>query len=224
MSYDLESPPVASQTPYRAISLWAVLSVICAAGTLSMVVFDWKMAFFPVAAVFCGRRALLQMQRFPDEYTGKRLAEIGLLSGTALGLGFSIWLLLGGHEVPHGYRVLEYSELEPTSSDRDQISATAQELSDKATHVYLRGYMLPPMGGRVMGLSKFSICRNSDMCKFATTFGMKSARPTEEIHIEMTGDRTVNYTSRQIGIGGIFCVDRDRGPGYYLIKADYIYE
>ena len=68
-------------------------------------------------------------------------------------------------------------------------------------------------------LTKFSICRNSDMCKF----GMNLARPEDQIHIELTGDRQINYTSYQIGVGGKFLVPDDRFPQpYYLIQADYI--
>ena len=71
-----------------------------------------------------------------------------------------------------------------------------------------------------MGLKEFSICRTSDQCRF--TF--KTNRPTDLIHIELTGDLTIDYTTSQIGVGGIFQVDRESPNGTpYSIKADYVY-
>ena len=90
----------------------------------------------------------------------------------------------------------------------------------RGKNVYIRGYIIPPARGGTEKLTKFSICRNSDYCKFGR---MNYARPEDQIHIVMTGDREVNYTSYQIGIGGKFQIPDDRYPQpYYLIEADYI--
>jgi hypothetical protein len=224
MSTELQSPPTASPPHYRAVSLWAVLSMVSGVATLTMF-FGWALAFFPLAAIYCGRKALRQIQRMPEEYTGRQLAQAGIWLGAGLGIGFGGWLLLGGNEVPHGYRVLDYAELEPDPNIKGQTTSNAaQELSNNKTKVYVRGYMLPPQRGQWTGLTKFSICRNSDMCKFQSMGGMTSARPEDQIHIELTGDRTINYTSSQIGIGGVFSIDNDQQPQpYYVIKGDYIY-
>ena len=94
------------------------------------------------------------------------------------------------------------------------------ELADpnKKTKVYVRGYILP--GRRQLRLTEFSICRTSDQCRFAN----KANRPTDLIHIELTGDRTMDYTTHQIGVGGIFQVDLESLPHGtpYSIKADYL--
>ncbi len=186
-----------------------------------MFVYGWPLVFLPVAAIYFGRKAILQIRRMPDEYTGERVAEVGIWLGAVLGIGFSGWLLLGGHEVPHGYRVLDYADLEPDPNVKGATAPNAAlELSKNRTKVYLRGYIIPPPRGQSSGLTKFSICQSSHMCQFA----MNLARPEDQIHIELTGDRTLNYTSSQIGVGGIFSVVEDRSPQpYYLIEADYIY-
>ena len=54
-------------------------------------------------------------------------------------------------------------------------------------------------------MKEFSICRTSDQCRFA----IKANRPVDLIHIELMGDRTMDYTTHEIGIGGIFQVDPD---------------
>jgi hypothetical protein len=215
----LPQPPVSPH--YRAVSFWAVLSAACSLASLLMVVFGWVMAIFPLAAVYLGYRALRQIDRTPEEYTGVLLAKSAMASAAVVGLVVGTWLLLGGNEVPHGYRRLEYAELEPNPNEKGQfIPPLALELSEKKTKVYIRGYMLPPPRGRTSGLTKFSICNSSDQCKF----GMNAARPTELIKVELTGDLTMNYVSSQIGVGGIFCADDKPLDGKpYLIKADYIY-
>ena len=214
-----QDPSVSSPPRYRAISHWAVLSVVCGAAS-AMMIFGWLLALLPLAAIYFGRKALGQIDRLPEEYTGRWLAQVGIGLGAGLGIVLSVWLIFGGSEVPHGYQELkDYSLLEPDPNNKSEIvPPSALELSDKKTKVYVRGYMLP--GRRQMGLKEFSICRTSDQCRFQT----KTNRPIDLIRIELTGDRTVNYTTHQIGVGGIFHVDLESLSGTpYSIKGDYLY-
>ena len=123
--------------------------------------------------------------------------------------------------MPHGYQVLDWSDLEPDPSKHEAVPATALALGDpdKRTKIYVRGYIVP--GRRQVQLKEFSICRTSDQCRFA----IKANRPTDLIHIELTGDRTINYTTHQIGVGGILRIDPDSPNGTpYHFKADYVYQ
>ena len=218
MSAELQSPPTPSPPHYRAVSLWAVLSVAFAVATLAMF-FHWAMIIIPLLAIYCGYEALRQIQRTPEEYTGRRLAKTGMWLGGVLGGLFLGWWVFVRSEVPPGYQQIDYSILEPDPNMKDRVPSAALELNGK--NVYIRGYIIPPGRGRMSGLTKFSICRNSDMCKF----GMNLARPEDQIHIELTGDREINYTSYQIGVGGKLLVPDDRYPQpYYLIQADYIHQ
>ena len=196
-----------------------MLSIFFALGTLTMF-FHWAMVLLPLAAIYFGRKALHQIERMPEEYAGRAMAKTGIWLAAGLGIIFTVFWIFWRSEVPHGYQEIDYSQLEPNPNHKGEIvPPEAQKLSDNKTRVYIKGYMLPPQRGRSAGLTKFSICRTSDMCKF----GMNIARPCDEIHVELTGD-PINYSSYQIGIGGVFKVDSDRGPQpYYLIEADYIY-
>jgi hypothetical protein len=212
-----ESPLPVSTPQYRAVSVLAVLSIACAIATVTMFFTLW-MVVFPLAALCLGYKALSQIDRKPEVYTGRAIAKAGMWLGAALGLFFGGWDLFIRSAVPHGYQLLDYSILEPDPNSQGRGPNAAQELSNNKTRVFVRGYMLPPPRGQWTGLTKFSICRNSDMCKF----GMNLARPEDQIHIELTGDRTMKYTSSEIGVGGAFSVEPDQSPQpYYLIKADY---
>jgi hypothetical protein len=212
-----QDPSVLSPARYRAISFWAVLSVVCGAATVVMF-FGWWGGLAPLAAIYFGWKALQQIDRLPEEYTGRRVAQVGI--GLAVGLGalFSGGLILGLNEVPYGYKVLDYADLEP--NDKSQIaSAAAIEMSDKKTRVYARGYMLS--GRRQVQLTEFSIVRTSDQCSFQQGIN----RPVDMIRIELTGDHTIDYTTHQIGVGGIFHVDESCPNGTpYSIQGDYIYK
>ena len=185
-----------------------------------MIVVGWPAAVFPLAAIYFGLKALGQLDRLPEEYTGRPLAQTGIGLGAGLGVLLSGWLIFGNSEVPHGYQeIKDYSILDPNPDNKTEIIPPgAQELSDNKTRVYVRGYILP--GRRQVGLTEFSICRTADQCRFTN----KTNRPTDLIRIELTGDLAINYTTHQIGIGGIFHVDRDFPNGTpYSIKGDYVY-
>ena len=71
---------------YRAVSLWAVLSVVCGAASATMMFFGWLAAALPLAAIYFGLKALGQIDRLPEEYTGRRLAQVGIGLGAGLGI------------------------------------------------------------------------------------------------------------------------------------------
>jgi hypothetical protein len=214
-----QDPSVSSPARYRAISLWAVLSIVCGAATVTMIFAGWMAAFLPLAAIYFGLKALGQIRRVPEEYSGQRLAKVGIGLGAGLGILLSGWLIFGGSEVPHGYQELNWADLEPDPNKKNEVvPSSALELSDKKTKVYVRGYMLP--GRRQLRLTEFSIVRTSDQCRFA----IKANRPVDLIHIELTGDRTIDYTTHEIGVGGVFHVDLERPFPHgtpYSITGDY---
>jgi hypothetical protein len=201
---------------YRAISVWALLSVVCGAASVTMFL-GWMLAVLPLAAVYFGWEALCQIDRAPEEYTGVRLAKTGMGLGAALGIVLGAWLIFGKSEVPHGYQVLNWADLEPDKNGRP--SAAAQKLNDDKVRVYVRGYVLS--GKQWAQLNEFSICRTSDQCRFQTPAAI--AKTGELIRIKLTGDRTIDFTTHEIGIGGVFH-DDGLGSTPYLIEADYIYQ
>jgi len=217
-----QDPSVSSAPRYRAISLWAVLSVACGVASAAMIIFRLLAVPLPLAAIYFGLKALGQIDRLPEEYTGRWLAKMGIGLGAGLGIVLSGWLLFFGSEVPHGYQVLDWADLEPDASKHEAVPPAAMALGDpdKKIKVYVRGYIVP--GRRQVQLTEFSICRTSDQCRFVNKLGY---RPTDLIHIELTGDRTIDYTTHQVGLGGVFRVDPECPNGTpYHIKADYIYQ
>jgi hypothetical protein len=196
-----------------------VLSVVCGAATATMIFVGWLAVPLPLAAIYFGRNALDQIERLPEEYTGQRLAKIGIGLGAGLGILLSGWLIFSDNEVHPGYQRLNWADLEPDPNKKTElIPPSALELSDKKTKVYVRGYILP--GRRVVQLSDFFICRTSDQCRFSSQMGY---RPTDLIRIKLTGDLTIDYTTHEVGVGGIFQADDKNPHSPYCIEGYYVY-
>ena len=215
-----QDPSLSAPPRYRAITLWAVLSLICGVASATMIFFRWLAIPLPLAAIYFGMKALGHIERVPEEYSGRRLAQVGIGLGAGLGILLSGWLIFFGSIVPHGYQVLNWADLEPNDK-HEIVPPTALELADpeKKIKVYVSGYMLPSR--QQTGLTEFSICRTSDQCRFASQLGY---RPTDLIHIELTGDLTMDYTTHEIGVGGLFHVDLGSLKGTpYSVKGDYVY-
>jgi hypothetical protein len=198
---------------YRAISPWALLSLVCGLASATMF-FGWLLSFLPLLALYFGWEALCQIERVPEEYTGKSLAKTGMGLGAVLGILLGGWLIFGSNEVPHGYQVLDWADLKPDAAGRPQDSARQHEKQ----RIYIHGYMLS--GKQLVRLNEFSICRTSDQCKYS----MPAIKNNDLIRIKLAGDLVTDFTNRQIGVGGIFHVDETSGGTLYTIDADYLYK
>ncbi len=221
----MSSPPPPIPVRYRAVSRMAVLSTVCGVASAALVFRIALLLAFPAAALLLGWLGLRQIDRMPEEYTGERLAKTGLILGAVFGLLGGGWLWFGGSEVPPGYQVLDYADLQPDPNVRDQIVPPgALKLSDDKKNVYVKGYILP--GRRQVEVTNFFICRTSDMCRFQSS----EKKSSDLIRIELKGDLKIDYTMQQIGIGGLFHAETDFVHGTsktpqtpYTIEGNYIY-
>jgi hypothetical protein len=201
--------------PYRAISRSAILSAVMAVVSLPLVALALFSAAFqygdavPIGslgavlalfAVILGISGLSTIRRYPNEYTGKRLAATGLVSG-------SILLLLGATvsaythltEIPDGYEPISFDgDLKPDPDRPDlPISPKAIELSGKP--VFIKGYMHPGVAssGKV---DHFILVRDFGTCCFG---GQPKPTHMIEVYIPDSVDR-IAYSTRTIKLAGTF--------------------
>jgi hypothetical protein len=217
MSLPLETN--SATTPYRAMCLWAVMSVVAGALSIPILVFwfSWFWAVVPLTGIGLGWRALGQIRQAPNEWTGLRLAQFGI--GLSLGLwvvGYG-WLVLAGvRDVPYGYELIAYDKLQPDpNAPADPIPQSALDLQDK--RVFLKGFMRP--GRRQTGIREFVLVPVNGECPFC----IPNPKQTEMVRIVLQGDLETIYTTHQIGVGGRFQVDpADPSRIPYCVDADYI--
>ncbi len=214
-----DSLSIASQTPamrYRALCPPAVASV--ALGALSITTaLHWALAAIPLAGIVLGWQARKRIRRAPDEWTGLRLAQVGM--GLSVGLwvvGYGWLLFAGAKEVPFGYSRVTYEMLQPDPNmPTALIPPSATDMNDKK--VYIKGYMQPRR--KQSGIKEFILCPNNGDCPFC----IPNPLPTEKIRVVLQGDMETVYTNRLIGVAGKFQVNPGDSSGVpYGLDADYL--
>lgn len=242
MSLAIEMTPVpadaADLAPYRAISRAAILSAIMAALSLPLVALALVSmqfevgdavpvgimgAIFAAAALVLGFSGWRTVRRYPNEYTGLRLAKTGLIGGLVLCLaGTAAAAITYTTEVPEGYSRVGFWELQPDPDEPElPISPKALEISGKP--IFIKGYMHP--GVSSMGkVDHFILVPDMGTCCFGG-----QPKPTDMIEIYIPdGKSRVAYSPRRLKLAGTFLLaDRPtqslglNGVWYHL-KADQV--
>lgn len=202
---------------YRALHWAAVASLVFGGLSVVTLLGSWWWLLVPAVAVIFAWLALRQIAKTPEEYTGDKLAWIGVWLAAGFAMAGTVYLtLVKGGGVPHGYRRIDYAELEIDPREPTEIvpPRVKEELDGKK--IFIEGYMVP--GQQQMGLTRFILCRTSDQCRFI----VPTPQRRELIRIQCAGDMAVDYTDRQVGIGGRLHADPNDPHGMpYLIEADY---
>jgi hypothetical protein len=201
---------------YRAMTPSAVVSVVL--GSLSILTaFSWFLVILPLVGIGLGWRALRQIRAAPEEWTGRRVARLGVgLSVGFWAIGYGWLIFARTSEVPYGYQRLSYEVLQPDPvAAAEPIPQAAQDMQDK--RVFVKGYMQPRR--QQTGIREFILCPTNGDCPFCTP----NPKRTEMIRIVLQGDLETIYTTHQVGVGGRFQVDpKDPSGVPYTIEADYI--
>jgi len=203
-------------TPYRAISRSAVMSVVLALLSLPFVgmallsvrdkytdsggVGAWG-AVLAIAAFLLGLAGLATIRKYPTEYTGRRLAWCGVLSGLVLFLaGSAVAVFAYATEVPEGYASVYFSELQPDPEHPElPISPKAIELSGQK--IFIKGYMHP--GVASMGRVRHFILVND----FGTCCFGGQPKPTHMIEIYVPPElQGFAYSTSRMKVMGTFAV------------------
>jgi len=218
----VSSPKAKPPVRYQAVNPLAVASVV--AGSLSILtafgstVAAWLLlATIPVAGILLGWRALRQIRKAPEVWTGLRLAWVGIgLSAGLWTLGCA-WLAFADvSEVPYGYRWVVWDTIQPDpSKPTEPIPQTALDMQD--SKIYIKGYMQPRR--QQAGIKDFILCPANGDCPFC----VPNPARTQMIRVTLQGDMETTYTTHLIGVAGRFRVDADDLGGIpYSIDVDVL--
>lgn len=213
------SPPAEEFKPYRAVSRSAVLSFIFALVAAAFACMTLAAVFlkaygdavsigfwtslFSVFAIALGWAGLRTIRRYPNEYTGKLLARVGLLMGLAqfvLGIASSSYTY--ATEVPEGYSRITISDLQPDPDHPEflPVSPRAVELHEKP--IFVKGYMHPGVEG--MGqVNHFVLVFSYGECCFGG-----QPKPTHMVEVRLPeGQKGLRYSRRTLKLAGKFRVN-----------------
>ena len=176
----------------------------------------WSMALIPLAGIILSWRAIQQIREAPDEWTGLRIARVGM--GLCIGmwvLGYGWLMFCTAAEVPYGSQRANWDMLQPDPKSPEPIPQSAKDLHEK--NIYIKGYMQPRR--KQQGIREFVLCPANGDCPFC----VPNPRPTQMIRIVLQGDMETMYTTRMIGVAGKFLVEPGDPSGIpYSMETDYL--
>ena len=227
MSTDATTAPVfkssSNVTSYRALSRGAV----CAIG---LGVLGWAVSFFapilivvPVLGAICGRVAIGNIKKYPDELAGMMAARIGFIISIVCVIASLIThSVIYATEVPENYHRISFGELRP--NDRTALPFAEKAKQMDGQRVFLKGYVRPPSGKKNRLKSFIMVGDFGDCC-----FG-GNPKITEVVAIRIKSDDTVDYGYGLRKIGGVFRLnpnttavnEKDIPQVFYEIEADYV--
>jgi hypothetical protein len=182
---------------YRALSA-AALSAF-ALGVLSPLAFlDMWLGLVPVAALLLGFVALRQISRRPSEYTGKKLAIIGLaLAAVFLVGGGAYQSLVYSNELPGpDFLRASYAELQPYEGD-PPMKLTPETLALNGKKVLIKGYVFP--GQRTSGITQFLLVRDQGDCCFGG-----NPKVTDRILVQLKDTKGFDFSGKLFKVAGEF--------------------
>lgn len=187
---------------YRALSTAAVASLVL--GVLSVLaLLDWWLALIPFAGVILGIVALRNIRKQPEEYTGRKVAILGIVLATLFWIGgFGRLGYLRATEVPPGYERIDYSLLQPGPDDSPiSIPPEAKELDGKK--IFIKGYVYP--GLKKEGITEFLLVRDNGTCCFGG-----NPKITDRIQVSLADTNGVTYSQGLFKVAGTFHVTPPR--------------
>lgn len=218
----LSEASVGVDFPYRAISRAAIASLVLFFIGLPglMPTFEPVLAI-SVFGVLAALIAIKTVRRYPNEYGGGLLAQIGLMLNTALlvgGVTMHTYIYLT--EVPDGYSRVGFYELQMPDKFPDGPTPKAVEVDGK--DVFLKGYIHPASGnGR---LNRFVLVPDLGTCCFGG-----EPRSSSMIEVIMPRGETVEAGLLRLKLAGRFELnkfsqssDGFENPAFYRLKADIV--
>lgn len=210
-----------SLVDYRAVSKPAVFSLTL--GLLSVTsLLGVGMLLIPCLGVVFAFVGLRSIRRYPEEYSGKAAAWIGLVTSTLFLIGSSaLHAYEYSTEVPEGFERLAFYQLLP-NPDRPDEPIPPEILKLDGKKVFLKGYVHPSV--KEMGAVKeFTLVGDMKQCCFGGP-----PKVMEFVNVNITGKDQVRYSWRLRKLAGVLHIDPDmartnglQGPCYSL-DAEYV--
>jgi hypothetical protein len=230
LSEPLEAKTI-DQRDYRAMSSGAVVGLVL--GLLSALMLGAAanslgaalvVAPVPILGIVISLRALAQIRRLPEDYTGSGLAKFGLsLSAFFLVSGLGAAAYVYATEVPDGYERISFLSMKPGELEERAgtlIPENIQRLDGE--RVFIKGYMRPP--AQRSNLSAFLLVRDNQQCCFGPLADVKYF---DQMRVELARPLKAEYSTGVYRVGGRLKIHPENAaPGnpqpVYTLVADHL--
>jgi hypothetical protein len=217
---------------YRALHTGALIALVLGIVSVFVVVaaassLEWCLlvAPIPVAGIFVALRTLGAIRRHPDQYTGEAITKLGLV----LSLGFLIGgVSYGGYvyatEVPEGYTRISFNGMKPDGlQELNGVEVPPEIASLEGQKIFIKGYIRPDSITVPRGIKQFLLVRDNNQCCFGD---LSKIKYYDQIAVNLTGDKLVDYSQGVFRIGGILHVEPQNtafgsAAPVFSLTADY---
>jgi hypothetical protein len=197
---DVENPYQAVQVAdtnlqYRSVNRAAVSSVVLFLLGMTGLLF-WQLLILPLAGILLGYSGYRSIKRYPDEYTGLRMAQAGMALCVLLLIGgASFHAFVYSTECPEGYERVSFTELQPEGF-MQVLPKRAVQLRGKP--IFIKGYIHPGVSG-MDRVNQFVLVPDMGTCCFGG-----QPKPTDMILVHTTPDSRLAYGTRIVRLAGTF--------------------
>jgi hypothetical protein len=197
---DVENPYQAAEVvdtnlQYRSVNRAAVGSVVMFLLGMTGLLF-WQLLILPLAGILLGYSGYRSIKRYPDEYTGLRMAQAGMALCVLLLIGgASFHAFVYATEVPEGYERVSFTELQPEGF-MQVLPKRAVQLRGKP--IFIKGYIHPGVSG-MDRVNQFVLVPDMGTCCFGG-----QPKPTDMILVHTTPDSRLAYGTRIVRLAGTF--------------------
>jgi hypothetical protein len=206
--------------PYKAISRGAIISIVFFVLALpGLMPTFWIMLVLAAPGILFAAMGLRAIRRYPDEFSGQSLAQVGLVGCSALlfgGIAYHTYVYYT--EVPDGYQRVAFFKLQAPDNGPDIPTERALEIDGDP--VFLKGYIHPSSGSGM--LRQFILVPDLGTCCFG---GQPKSSDMIEVTLPAGNSVRAGLTKRKLA--GTFKVNRlpqkktdfDE-PLFYKMKVD----
>ena len=187
-------------THYRAISRAAIVSLVLGLVSFVALVFS-SLLVLPLVGLVLGIVGLSTIRRYPEEYTGTRLAIAGITLCSLLFVGGASWHTYDYlTEVPEGYTRTGFWELQP-DPDYPELPVSPKSLELSGKPIFIKGYIHPGVAslGKV---DRFILVPDMGTCCFG---GDPKATDMIEVYVPDPAQR-IGYSRTRVKLAGHFGV------------------
>lgn len=187
--------------PYRAVSKAAIASIICLLLALPGLIPTFApMLALSLIGMLTAVIALRATTRFPEEYSGKAIAIVGLAANALIFVGgISEHAYIYLTEVPEGYERVHFYELQQEQNLPDAPTDTAMTIDGR--DVFLKGYIHPSSGSGL--LRQFILVPDLGTCCFGG-----QPRSSDMIEVTLKGGQTVRAGMLKRKLAGQFTLNQ----------------
>ncbi len=206
--------------PYRALSKSAVFCLVIGLLSFTALLFP-ALLLLPAVGILLGLLGLGKLRRYPEEFTGRTAAVLGLVLNVVLLVsGCSLHAVVYATEVPEGFQRISFAELQPVAeAPHLPIPPGALELDGKK--VFIKGYVYPD--GQQYNIKRFILIPDMGTCCFGG-----QPKLTDMVEVTLRDPLRTFFERRKRRLAGTLTVDMRLKPVsglggvYYRLDAEYV--